>query len=263
MSQENVELLRTGYAAANRGDVEGFLVSVHPDVEFTSLIAEAEGETFRGHDGVRRWWREVVAPLGGLHGEPEQIRDLGDTLVARVTATYRPGGVEVPQTIWHVVRYQDGRAIWWQFFRTEAEALETAGLSQENVELVRRAFAEFGLSLTGVEDAARAGLVATDAELDFSALYPDGPIIRGLEAWRGFADSLPWGPSLKFEPERFIDVDDERVLVLMYVTAEGESSGVPVETRSAHEYTIQDGVITRVKVYSDQSEALEATGLSE
>ena len=66
-----------------------------------------------------------------------------------------------------------------------------------------------------------AGLVAADTEFDFSALYPDGPIIRGLQAWRGFADSLPWGPC-KFEPERFIDVDDERVLVLMHVTAEGE-----------------------------------------
>lgn len=128
MSQENVELLRTGYAAANRGDVEGFLVSVHPDVEFTSLIAEAEGEVFRGHDGVRRWWHEVVIPLGGLHGEPEEVRDLGDTVIARVVATYRPSGVEVRQPIWHVVRYRDGMAIWWQFFRTEEEALDAAGL---------------------------------------------------------------------------------------------------------------------------------------
>ena len=79
MSEENVAVLRKGYAAVNHGDIDGFLATVHPDVEFTSLIAEAEGETFRGHDGVRRWWTEVVHPLGGLHGEPEEIRDLGDT----------------------------------------------------------------------------------------------------------------------------------------------------------------------------------------
>ena len=83
-------------------------------------------------------------------------------------------------------------------------------MSQENVEIARRALAEFGASSAQIEEAASAGLVSPDAELDFSALYPDGPIIRGLEAWRGFVDSLPWGRSLKLEPERFFDVDDER-----------------------------------------------------
>ena len=135
-------------------------------------------------------------------------------------------------------------------------------MSQENVDIVRRAFAEFGLSPAGVEEAARAGLVAPDAEFDLSAVYPDGPIIRGLEAWRDYADSLPWGRSLKFEPERFFDVDDERVLVFMHVTAEGEGSGIPVERRTAHEYTIRDGAVVRVKGYADREEALEAAGLS-
>ena len=130
MSRENVELLRRGFTALNHSDLEVFLATVHPEVEFTSLIAEAEGQTFRGHDGVRRWWQEVVLPLGGLHGEPEEIRDLGDTVLARVAATYRPRGVEVPQTIWIIARYRDGMAIWWQFFRTQADALEAAGLSE-------------------------------------------------------------------------------------------------------------------------------------
>ena len=130
MSEENVAIFRTGYAAVNRGDIEGLLAIVHPDVEFTSLIAEAEGETFRGHDGVRRWWKEVVLPLGGLHGDPEEVRDLGDTVLARIGGTYRPRGVEVRQTIWQVIRFRDGKATWWQFFRTEEEALEAAGLSE-------------------------------------------------------------------------------------------------------------------------------------
>src|SRR5262249_52740870 len=99
-------------------------------VEFTSLIAEAEGETFRGYDGVRRWWKEVVLPLGGLHGEPEEVRDLGDIVLAQVLGTYRPRGVEVRQTVWHLVRFRDGKATRWQFCRTEEEALEAAGLSE-------------------------------------------------------------------------------------------------------------------------------------
>jgi ketosteroid isomerase-like protein len=136
-------------------------------------------------------------------------------------------------------------------------------MSQENVDIVRRAFAEFGADPAGAEEAARAGLVAPDAEVDLSAVYPDVPIIRGLEAWRGLMDSMPWGRSLRLEPERFFDVDDERVLVFMRVTAEGEGSGVPVGRRTAHEITIRDGVVVRLKVYADRTEALEAAGLRE
>jgi ketosteroid isomerase-like protein len=130
MSEENVAVLRKGYASVNRGDIDGLLAAVHPDVEFTSLIAEAEGEIFHGHDGVRRWWEEVVLPLGGLHGEPEEVRGFGDTVIARVLGTYRPRGVEVRQMVWNVVRFSDGKATWWKFFRTEDEAREAAGIEE-------------------------------------------------------------------------------------------------------------------------------------
>jgi ketosteroid isomerase-like protein len=74
---------------------------------------------------------------------------------------------------------------------------------------------------------------------------------------------LPWGRSLKLVPERFFDVDDERVLVFVHASAEGEGSGAPVEGRSATEFTVRDGAIVRVKLYKDRTEALEAAGLRE
>ena len=51
MSEENLTVLRKGYAAVNRGDIDGFLATVHPDVEFTSLIAEAEARPPAGTTG--------------------------------------------------------------------------------------------------------------------------------------------------------------------------------------------------------------------
>jgi ketosteroid isomerase-like protein len=137
-------------------------------------------------------------------------------------------------------------------------------VSQENVEIVRRAFAELAgeSPQTVIEEILRAGLAAPDAEFDFSAMYPDGPILRGPEAWRRFIDGSPWGSSLRGEPERFFDVDNERVLVLVRLTAEGEESGTPVEIKNAYEFTIRDGVFVRWKVYADRAEALEAAGLS-
>ena len=136
-------------------------------------------------------------------------------------------------------------------------------MSQENVELVSRVYADFGLSPRLVEAAAQAGLIAPDAEFDYSALLPDGPVVRGVEAWGEYVDSSPWGGSLELVSERIFDVDDERVLVFVHSSAEGEGSGAAVKGRTATEFTIRDGVIVRIKLYKDRTEALKAAGLSE
>jgi hypothetical protein len=73
---------------------------IDPDVEFTSLVAESEGKTYRGHEGVREWWEKVRGALGGLRYEIEDMRDLGDVVVTRV--------------------------VWWGVFRSEEEAMEAA-----------------------------------------------------------------------------------------------------------------------------------------
>ena len=59
MSQVSVEV-RAMAEALNSGDLEAFLARTAEDVEFTSLVAEAEGRTFRGHAGVRAWWGTVL-----------------------------------------------------------------------------------------------------------------------------------------------------------------------------------------------------------
>ena len=132
-------------------------------------------------------------------------------------------------------------------------------MSQENVEIVRRIYADpRGLT------AGASGKVAPDAEFDFSTVYPDKPIVRGVDEMRHFRDSGPWsGSPIHFEPERFFDVDDERVLVFVRVSATGHGSGAQVEIRAAHELTIRDEQLVRFKVYGNRAEALEAVGLSE
>ena len=130
-------------------------------------------------------------------------------------------------------------------------------MSQHNVEIVRSVY-EDPRGLTGLASES----VAPDAEFDFSAVYPDTPILRGVEELRRFRESGPWsGSPIHLEPERFFDVDDERVLVFVRVTATGHMSGAPVENRVAHEFTIRDGLLVRFKVYGDRDQALEAAGL--
>ena len=87
-------------------------------------------------------------------------------------------------------------------------------------------------------------------------------MLKGVKELRRFREQGPW-EELRYEPGRFFAVDDERILVLVKVSAIGRGSGVPVEILNAHEWTIRDGFLVRFKVYGNQAQALEAAGLSE
>jgi len=67
---------------------------------------------------------------------------------------------------------------------------------------------------------------------------------------------------MKFVAERYFDVDEERVLVFVRGTASGQQSGTPVEAAVAHEFTLREGLIVRVKVHPNRDEALKAVGLA-
>jgi hypothetical protein len=91
-------------------------------------------------------------------------------------------------------------------------------MSQENVEVLRRGYAAPDPLTTFAER------IAPDVEFDFTAVYPDRPVFRGTDAVRRFLDEGPWAGTIHFEPERFFDIDDERVLVFVRVTAIGQES---------------------------------------
>src|SRR5207302_6351024 len=83
------------------------------------------------------------------------------------------------------------------------------GMSKQNVESARALFAA---SNPLVE---LGGLLAPDIEFDFTAIYPDRPVLRGTGEMRRFRDEGPWGRSIRFEPQRYFDVDEDRVLVFV------------------------------------------------
>jgi ketosteroid isomerase-like protein len=144
-------------------------------------------------------------------------------------------------------------------------------MGEENVRMVRESYTPPGAAGTGssggkIEQralfAAWAERTGPNTEFDFTAAYPDRPVMRGIDEVRRFREEGPW-EELSFQPERYLDVDDERVLVLVLVHARGKGSGALVELRNAHEFTIREGALVRFKVYSDRGEALEAVGLRE
>jgi ketosteroid isomerase-like protein len=130
MSQRDVELravAEAAFGALNSGDLDGFLALATEDVEFTSLVAEVEGTTFRGHDGVRTWWETVRGAFADVRLEVLEVRGSGPGGVAQVRMTGTLGGVPVNLMMWLAARLRERRVSWWSFFRTEREAVDAVG----------------------------------------------------------------------------------------------------------------------------------------
>jgi ketosteroid isomerase-like protein len=105
-------LVRQAIGAAVRRDFDGLLaLDIDPGFEYASLFAQAEGETWRGVDGIRRWAAEVDATWEDFHVEVEEVEELDADLAvvcARLTGRGRGSGVPLDSRLGQVWVREDG-----------------------------------------------------------------------------------------------------------------------------------------------------------
>jgi ketosteroid isomerase-like protein len=124
----NADLVRQAYDAFNRRDIAAVQDLMDAEGVAISRLAAIEGG-YRGHEGLRRWWQDLLEAWPDYTVEVVEVRDVGDaTLVhAKVGGRAADSGIRLWQTSWHVWRWRDGKAIWFAVFTSEAEALAAIG----------------------------------------------------------------------------------------------------------------------------------------
>ena len=132
MSQENVELARRAHDAFNRRDLDDFLSIMDPSVELTPYERFVQGAgPYRGHGGIRTWWKETFDVIPDFTVELDELRDLGGELVwasGRVHGHGAGSNAPFERPYWGVAQFRGGKQVWWSVFESEAEALEAARL---------------------------------------------------------------------------------------------------------------------------------------
>ena len=127
-------------------------------------------------------------------------------------------------------------------------------MARDNVEILRKAYD--ALNDGDVESAL--GVLEPDAEWEEHSELPEAGTYHSRDAIRsfllGYLDS--WD-EFRQETEELIDSGD-RVAVVLRMAARGKGSGIEVEARYAHLWTMQDGRGVRVDAYADPDAALEA-----
>ena len=120
--------------AFNRRDADAFVALASPDVEWEDAIFwSGVARTYRGRDGLREWFKQVVEPWERIRVEVEEITEATDNRVfvgLYLTARGKGSGVETELRAWQVNRFADGKTARRHVFLERADALEAAGLSE-------------------------------------------------------------------------------------------------------------------------------------
>jgi uncharacterized protein len=125
-------------------------------------------------------------------------------------------------------------------------------MSEENIELVRQIHQRWDRGESIRE------LVAKDLEY-VNPTYAVEPGTRiGRDAFGSVTETYP---NFLFQPQRFIDVGDD-VVVLGRYTASGGASGVELQGDHGYVWTVKDGVAVRFKWFQSHAEALDAVGIA-
>ncbi|MGH2978130.1 MAG: nuclear transport factor 2 family protein [Solirubrobacterales bacterium] len=99
-------------------------------------------------------------------------------------------------------------------------------------------------------------------EIEEDPRFPEAGVYRGREAvGRYFMQFTESFDAFTFEAEDFIELGENRALVVFHIRTRGKGSGATVEARPGWIYTIGDGKVVRIEAYLDHSEAFAAAGL--
>jgi len=128
-------------------------------------------------------------------------------------------------------------------------------MSQENVEIIRRAY----------EDFTRTGDITLD-RYDREFVFEDlpgapQPIRRGPDEFQQWArDIREVFGDFVLDPEELIDAGD-RVIAIIRAHVRGRTSGMDFEQPLVVVWTVRDGKVVRGSAFSDRAEALQAAGV--
>jgi uncharacterized protein len=133
-------------------------------------------------------------------------------------------------------------------------------MSEENVEVVRRLVEAFN---RGDVDTVLAAFTV-DCEIDEPPQMPDSPAqgYRGPDGVREWMGNLRNIAGTTFEV-RAATPSGDALLCEVASHGRGRGSDVPIDWTTFAVFDLRDGKVSRLRVFLDRHEALEAVGLSE
>lgn len=131
-TERGIAGLRAAYTAFNRGDIDGAVTMLDPNVEWTEPTEFPGGGVHRGVESVKHYLAQSRAGAAEVISEPERFIPSGDRIIVFVHARVLPK----KSTAWQEIRladvytFHDGRVTQMHAFANREDALRWAGIKR-------------------------------------------------------------------------------------------------------------------------------------
>jgi ketosteroid isomerase-like protein len=131
MSEQNLESVRRGFAAINRGDTTAVLADMDEAIEWYPTDDFVDIGPFRGHDGIRELMNLVLNAFDDYSLEPEELIQGPEAVIAPVQQTARGKGSGAPVSVRYILVFifRDGKVVRVESYYDRRRALQAAGLT--------------------------------------------------------------------------------------------------------------------------------------
>jgi ketosteroid isomerase-like protein len=128
----DIEIARQAYTAFTRGDIEGVLQYLSPEIQWRmGARFSRTGRVFEGHEGVREVFALFAEALGDFSVTPIDLYEAPQGVLAPVRIAGHTGGTGAPAVyelvqVWTV---RDGLAVRLDVYETLDEACTAIGMT--------------------------------------------------------------------------------------------------------------------------------------
>ena len=125
VSGTDIDVVKAVFAAFAARDVEGLLAHAAPDIEFTAVTSDYAGRTgpYRGHEGMREYFRDVARVWDELRLTPTDYRQVGDQVLVTGRVTARSPARTVAGSTGWVWRLVDGKVVYIRVYASAEDAV--------------------------------------------------------------------------------------------------------------------------------------------
>jgi len=121
----DIELVKAMFAAFAARDLETVLAMADPEIEFTAVTGEHAGRTdpYRGHEGLRAYFRDVASVWEELRLTPREFREVGELILVTGKVSARSRSRTVSGSTGWVWRVRDGKVVYVRVYESAADAI--------------------------------------------------------------------------------------------------------------------------------------------
>jgi ketosteroid isomerase-like protein len=129
VASSNLETIKEAFETLSEDGYEALLPLIHPEFEVTTPPElSSEPDTYRGPEGIRRYFESFYEAMDRVEFEPTAFHDVGGRVVVDFVlhARGRTTGIEVEQHGAFVWTLRDDQAVSLEVYPSLQEALEAA-----------------------------------------------------------------------------------------------------------------------------------------